>query len=63
VPVIEDQAALYAHVRKTGEFDLLQRRLAEGAVLARWAEARVIPGVGARPVLSWSVKKRKKGKR
>lgn len=47
-PVVagEDWVKLYAHIKKTGEFDLLQKRVAEGAVKQRWDAEKKVPGVG-----------------
>ena len=42
---VEDWDALYDHIRKTGEFELLQRRVGEGAVKERWDDGAVVPGV------------------
>ncbi len=42
---VEDWDALYDHIRKTGEFELLQRRVGEGAVKERWDNGAVVPGV------------------
>lgn len=36
---------IYAFIKKTDSFDLLQRRLHEGAVKARWDDGQQIPGV------------------
>lgn len=42
---VENWDALYDHIRKTGEFELLQRRVGEGAVKERWDNGDVVPGV------------------
>lgn len=46
IPVVEDWPALYKHIKKTGEFELLQRRLGEGAIKERWEAKKRVPGVG-----------------
>ena len=46
VPQVEDWEALYKHIKKTGAFELLQRRLGEGACRDRWAAKKTVPGVG-----------------
>lgn len=48
VPVVEggDWTKLYAHIKKTGEFDLLNRALNRAAVTERWEAKRQVPGVG-----------------
>ena len=42
---VENWDALYDHIRSTGEFELLQRRVGEGAVKERWDNGDVVPGV------------------
>jgi len=44
-PTLDDYDQFIAHVKKTGHFDLLQRRLAVGAVRERWENDEVVPGV------------------
>lgn len=46
IPTVEDWPTLYAHVKRTGEFELLQRRLNEGAVRERWESGVKVAGVG-----------------
>jgi len=43
--LVENWDALYDHIRDTGEFELLQRRVGEGAVKERWDNGDVVPGV------------------
>jgi hypothetical protein len=45
VPQIEDYDALIKHIKKTGDFDLLQRRVSVTAVKERWEQEIPIPGV------------------
>ncbi len=45
VPQVDDWAKLYAHIKKTGDFDLLQRRVSNEAVQERWDNGKQIPGV------------------
>lgn len=45
VPTPKDWKKIYAHIKKTGDFDLLQKRLSNDAVKARWANNKAIPGV------------------
>lgn len=45
-PTVEDWPALYAYVKKTGNFDMLQRRLSDTAVKERWEDGKEVPGVG-----------------
>ena len=58
-PTIEDWPALYKHIQKTGEFELLQRRLNTGSVKERWEIGKKVPGVTAIPVESLSDTKAK----
>lgn len=45
-PTIEDYEALAKHIKKTGELDLLQRRVSSAAVRERWQEKKAVPGIG-----------------
>lgn len=45
VPQVDDWDALYKHVKRTGDFTLLQRRLANDAIAERWDAGKKIPGV------------------
>lgn len=49
-PAVDNWPKLYEHIQKTGEFDLLQRRLTETAVASRWEDKIIIPGIVAFPV-------------
>lgn len=49
-PTIEDIDKLYAHVRATGEFDLLYRRINPKSVKERWDQGVAVPGIGKFPV-------------
>lgn len=40
-----DWAVLRAHILKTGEIDLLEKRLAVGAARERWQQGLKVPGV------------------
>lgn len=46
VPTIEDWPKFYKYIKKTGEFDLLQKRLGKQAIELRWADGKKVPGVG-----------------
>lgn len=56
-PVCEDWPALYAYIRERNEFDLLHKRITEGAVKLRWEEGIVLPGVVKFPLLDLTVSK------
>lgn len=49
-PTIEDWPAFYKHIQKTGEFELLERRVNRGSVKERWQVGKKVPGVGSIPV-------------
>jgi len=57
VPKAEDWDVLTAHIKKTGSFELLQKRLNSEAVRERWEAGKVVPGVGALTVKKVSVTK------
>lgn len=46
VPIVEDWPKFYNYVKKTGEFELLQKRLSRQAVEERWEAKRTVPGIG-----------------
>lgn len=56
-PVVEDWDKFYAHVKKTGAFDLLQKRLNDAAVKERFEDKKKVPGVGTFQVKKLSVTK------
>lgn len=49
-PTVEDWPTLQKHIQKTGEFDLIERRVNRAAVKERWELNRKVPGVGSIPV-------------
>lgn len=57
IPVVEDWEAFYKHVKKTGHFDLLQKRVSAEAVQERWDSGKKVPGVGTFTVVDVSVNK------
>lgn len=57
VPVPEDWDAIYAHIKKTGNFDLLNKALNRAAVKERWEDGKTIPGVASTQVKKLSVTK------
>ena len=54
-PSAGDWAQVYEYIKRTNSFDLLQRRLNESAVEARWEEGEKIPGVSKFPVATLSI--------
>ena len=57
VPRVEDWDAFYKYVKKTGSFELMQRRLSDSAVAERWDAGKVIPGVDRFQAVSISLTK------
>jgi hypothetical protein len=57
VPQVKDWDKFYAHVKKTGQFELMQRRLADTAIRERWDNGKQVPGVEAFGVVSVSMNK------
>lgn len=45
-PVVEDWDKFYKHIKKSGAFDLMQRRVSKTAVQERWDNKEQVPGVG-----------------
>lgn len=46
IPTIENFTNFVKHIKKTGEFDLFQRRCSEKAIKERWAKKKTVPGIG-----------------
>lgn len=44
-PFVSDWPSLLAHIRSTGEVDLLEKRLLKSAAKARWEDGHVVPGI------------------
>lgn len=57
IPQVKDWGAFYKYVKKTGSFDLMQKRLADTAVKERWESGKEIPGVEHFNVVSVSINK------
>jgi len=57
VPQIKDLAKFTAYIKKTGDFDLMQRRLSVEAVNARLDAGKKIPGIEIFNAVSVSVNK------
>ena len=53
-PTTENWSLLYAHIQKTGEFDLIERRLSKAAVKERNELGEKVPGVAWFPVATLS---------
>ena len=50
-PRITDWDAFYAHIRETGDFELMQRRPSDAAIQERWEQENEVPGVGTYTVI------------
>lgn len=46
IPTVTDWEAFQKYVKRTGAFDLYQRRINEKAITERWEQKKQIPGVG-----------------
>lgn len=46
IPVVDDWTKFYAHIKKKGEFDLLNRAPNRAAIQERWDAKKQIPGIG-----------------
>jgi hypothetical protein len=56
-PITTSWADVYEYIFRTGAWDLIQKRLTETAVKARWEDGEKIPGIGEFPVLDLSIAK------
>lgn len=52
--LVRDWSLLLPYVQATGELDLLQRRVTESAVKARWEDGKELPGIERG--IKWDVK-------
>lgn len=46
VPIVEDWPKFYAHIKKTGQFELLNRAPNRAAIQERWTAHKEVKGVG-----------------
>lgn len=49
-PTVKDWPKFYAHILKTKNWDLLERRVGKVAVKLRWEDGKEVPGVDRFPV-------------
>jgi len=56
-PTVDNWEKFYTYIQKTGEFDLLYRRVNSAAVKERWEQKKVVPGITKFPAISLSVTK------
>lgn len=45
VPQVQDWDKFYAHIKKTGDFELMQKRIGTKAIEERWENKKKVPGV------------------
>ena len=57
---VENWDLLYEHIRKTKDFELLQRRVSDLALRERWADEVPVPGVVPVTILRVSITKKGK---
>ena len=57
VPTVTDWDAVFEYVHKNKSYDMLQRRLSDAAVQARWEDGKKIPGVEPYEAKSLSITK------
>lgn len=57
VPTVTDKKKFLAHVKKTGDFDLITSSMNARAVKDRWENKKKIPGVGEFQVVKLSLTK------
>jgi hypothetical protein len=44
-PICGDWVKLYGHIKKTGDFDLLHKRISATAIKERWMGGKDVPGI------------------
>lgn len=57
VPQVKDWDKFYAHIKKTGQFDLLGRTVGAAAIKERWEAGKIVPGVENFEAISISINK------
>jgi hypothetical protein len=57
IPQVKDWNEFYKYIKRTNNFDLLQRRLSETAVSEIWDTGKTVPGVSTFQVVSVSLTK------
>ena len=57
VPQVKDYEPFYAFIKKNNRFDLLQKRLSEGAIKEIWDQGKTVPGVEAFTAVTISLTK------
>ena len=57
VPQVADWDEFYKFIKKTGQFDLMQRRPSDAAIKERWENGKEVPGVDHHQVVTISLNK------
>lgn len=57
VPMLDDWVVLTRYVKRTGAFELLQRRLGQGAILERLDAGKTVPGIRIETVVKLTLTK------
>jgi len=57
IPQVKDWDAFYKYIKKTGSFDLMQKRLTDAAIKERWEAGKEVPGVEHFNAVSVSINK------
>ena len=57
VPQVSDWDKFYAHIKKTGDFELLGRTISKAAIQDRWEHKKLVPGVETFQAVTISINK------
>lgn len=57
VPQVEDWTIFYKHLKKTGQFELIGKRLSDTAIRERWEAGKEVPGIKHFTVVTLSLNK------
>lgn len=57
IPQLKDSEAFFKYVKKTGRFDLMQRRLSDAAIKEMWDDGKEVPGIDHFNAVTLSINK------
>lgn len=57
IPQVKDWDVFYKYIKRTGNFDLMQKRLSDAAIKERLEDGKLIPGVELFNIVSISMNK------
>lgn len=57
IPQVKSWEDFYAYIKKTSQFDLMQRRISDAAIKERWDNGKTVPGVESFGAVSLSINK------